>query len=75
MFKPQSQDISREIKGAERDKPKFQAIEAKGKSIQSILSAKSQARSRLDSSVNVNKRTIMNHIIANLMRDLSDNLP
>ena len=74
VFKPQSEEVLRETEEAERDKAKFQAIEAKGKTAQSLLSAIAQARSMLDSSRDESERAVMDKTVKNLMKDLSDSM-
>ena len=74
MFKPQSEDLLRQNEEAKRDKSKFQAIEAKGKTAQSLLSAIAQAIGMLDSVVDETERTVMKNTVRNLMKDLLDNL-
>lgn len=48
VIKPQSEQLLGEINEAERDKAKFEGIEAKGRTAHSLLSAIAQAWSMLD---------------------------
>jgi len=43
-FKPFSEEVARETEEAERDKARFEASEAKGRSAQSLLTAIAQAK-------------------------------
>ena len=71
VFMPRCPRVAEETESAERDKAKYEASEARGRSTQALLTAISQAKKMEREASDVEEKTVYHATVKTLMRELS----